>query len=205
MAEPTKNCENERDNRPIDLRNCVLAGVLAWLLPGAGHCYQRRYFKAALFAICIWPIFIAGLFMGSYRDSSDSSTRGQYNFARNVYCSWREGDRRLYFIPQACIGCAALPAMWQARFPKDADGTFMSTAFAPPRIPSEYRTRAHQPDANEIIYRLHSWFDVGVIFTVVAGLLNLFAIFDAIGGPAPSESDEDSDSNEDKDKSKADK
>lgn len=135
--------------------------------------------------------------MGCYSvETPNGPTAKQFHFARTVYCSWRPGDKRLYFIPQACIGCVALPALWQARFACDADGGFGSTALAPPRIPSEYRTRPNQPDANEIARRLHSWLDVSTIYTVVAGLLNLFAFFDAVGGPAPVDKEEENDKKE---------
>ena len=39
---------------PVDLKNPVIAGVLAFLCPGAGHFYQKRFFKAFVFAIGIW-------------------------------------------------------------------------------------------------------------------------------------------------------
>ncbi len=185
----------------IDLKNPLVAGLLAWLFPGAGHWYQKRYFKAILFASCIWPLLIAGLMMGSYScETPNGPTARQYNFARTVYCSWRPGDKRLFFVPQACIGCVALPAMWQARFPSDADGSFGSTAFAPPRVSGEYQTRPNQPDMNEIVRHLHSWLDVSTIFTVIAGLLNLLVFFDAVGGPAPVEQDEKEDDKKEKEK-----
>lgn len=198
MAETTTRRPSPTAPPEPDLRNPALAGLLAWLFPGAGHLYQRRYFKGALFAICIWPIMLAGLFMGSYRAEPTAQTAsGQIHFARTVYCSWRPGDKRLYFVPQACVGAMALPALWQARFPSDADGSFSSTAFAPPRIPSESQTRPNQPDANDIARSLHSWLDVSTIFTVVAGLLNLLVVFDAIGGPAPVEYEEETAKKED--------
>ena len=37
----------------IDLRSPYLAALLAWLCPGAGHLYQRRYGKGVLFLVCI--------------------------------------------------------------------------------------------------------------------------------------------------------
>ncbi len=189
MVEQTKRADDATTQVAVDLRNPFVAGLLAWFFPGAGHWYQRRRFKAILFALCIWPILVAGLVMGTYREETANGGT-QIHFARTVYCSWRPGDRRLYFIPQACVGCVALPAIWRAASPVDADGTFFSTAFAPPRAPFEYKTRPNQPDANEIARRLHSWLDLSTIFTVVAGLLNLLAFFDAVGGPAPAEQEE---------------
>ena len=73
----------------------------------------------------------------------------------------------------------------------------MSTAFAPPRIPGEAATRPNQPSSAEIAANLHSWLDAGTLFTVVAGLLNLLAIFDAAGGPVKTTEDEEDDENQD--------
>ncbi len=174
----------------VDLRNPWAAGVLAWLVPGLGHWYQGRRAKAIIFAAAIWPILLAGLWMGSYWEATPNgdATR-RLLIARNVYCSWRQGDKRLYFVPQAAIGAVAIPACWQARNPAKGDGVG-ATAFAPPRLPSEATTRSNQPSADEIVASLHSWLDVGTIFTVVAGLLNLLAIFDAAGGPVPPSEEE---------------
>ena len=49
----------------VDLRNPYLAALLAWLIPGAGHFYQRRRAKGALFCICILGTFLFGLGLGS--------------------------------------------------------------------------------------------------------------------------------------------
>ncbi|MBQ9875408.1 MAG: hypothetical protein IJM30_13215 [Thermoguttaceae bacterium] len=202
MVSLTKNNESTGSEIVFDLRNPYLAGALAWLFPGAGHWYQRRYFKAAVFALCIWPILIAGLFMGSYSEETPGGR--QFFFARDAYCSFRPGDKRLYFIPQACVGCVALPAIWRARFPVDADGSFWSAAFAPPRLPSESQTRPNQPDLNALLRRLHSWFDLGTLYVAVAGILNLLAFFDAVGGPAPAEEEEEG-KDEKKDKKRKEK
>lgn len=164
------------------LRVPALAGALAWLIPGAGHLYQRRYFKAAVFGLSVWTCMIAGWWMGSYTQKMDDGSTRRH-FARVVYCSWRSGEMRLAFIPQSCVGIMALPALKQARHPQDATESIASTAFAPPLRHGEERTRPNQPTANDLWGTLHSWFEIGTLYTMVAGMLNLLAIFDAIGGP----------------------
>lgn len=195
-TEPTaKKRRAAQEEFDVDLRVPWLAGLLAWLVPGLGHWYQGRRAKAIVYAAAIWPILLAGLWMGSYWEATpngDSARR--LLVARNVYWSWRSGDKRLYFVPQAAVGAVAIPAYLQARDLKDGDGGVLSTAFAPPRLPSESATRPNQPSAAEIAANLHSWLDAGTIFTVVAGLLNLLAIFDAAGGPVkPAEEEEEDD------------
>lgn len=163
------------------LRVPALAGALAWLVPGAGHLYQRRYFKAAVFGLSVWTCMIVGCWMGSYTQTLEDGSARRH-VARDVYCSWRPGDVRLAFVPQACVGLMALPAFKQARHPQDATDSISSTAFAPPQRQGEERTRPNQPTANDLWGTLHSWFEFGTLYTMVAGMLNLLAIFDAIGG-----------------------
>lgn len=54
-------------DRKIDLKNPWAAGLLAWLVPGAGHWYQRRYFKAAIYSVCILGTFLYGMALGEWR------------------------------------------------------------------------------------------------------------------------------------------
>lgn len=52
------------------------------------------------------------------------------------------------------------------------------------------RGGAHEPETDESDYlqkRLHHFWELGTLFTAVAGLLNILAIYDAWGGPAYSE------------------
>ena len=61
----TKEAKSDasRDEIEINLKDPVLAGFWAWLWPGAGHLYQGRYAKGALFMICILGTFFSGLFI----------------------------------------------------------------------------------------------------------------------------------------------
>lgn len=188
----------------LELRNGALAGALEWLVPGAGHWYQGRRFKAIIYGVSVWTLLVAGLAMGSFRAPVPGGDGVEsLQFARSAYCSWRPGDRRLAFIPQACVGVVALPAIFQARFPKDADGSFWSTAFAPPAIATDVAERPNQPTLNEIAGRLHSWFDLSTLYTLTAGLLNLLAIFDAIAGPSLFRDEEKNERNEEQKDKKA--
>ena len=52
------------DGQNVDLRNRALAALLAWLISGAGHFYQRRYAKGSLFFVCILSTWILGFVLG---------------------------------------------------------------------------------------------------------------------------------------------
>ena len=85
----------------IDLRDPLIAGFLAWLIPGAGHFYQRRWAKGFLFMICILATFFSGLFIGK---------------GRVVYASMRSIEPRPglvssdYHLPFLCQVGVGLPA-----------------------------------------------------------------------------------------------
>ena len=156
----------------IDLRNPYLAGFFAWLLPGLGHYYQRRYHKAGLFFLCIVPIFIAGCALGSSPETG---------VARNVYWSWRPADTRYWWLAQAPLGIAALPSWIQAAQVNAGYAPLFGSFMTPPK-----RFRDDQigiaPLLDQIRQQLPHY-ELGTYLTVIAGLMNIMVIFDAVGGP----------------------
>ncbi len=46
---------------------------------------------------------------------------------------------------------------------------------------------AEQPTLDDLHERLHRYFDLGTAYTMIAGLLNVLAIYDACCGPVISE------------------
>lgn len=249
----------------LNLRNPFVAGILAFLVPGLGHLYQRRLFKAGLYAVCILSTFFTGLSIG----------HGQV-----VYFQWSAPESRTFaYLCQFWVGLPALPALAQAKFRSNQvfdegylshsldvecvgtldgvdgpvrgrltvnadaggggrlpvgqfrgtalqggreirlEGTLTNCTFDPQVGPSPRRgvlgyfesgggpqgrfegsfsrpiwdwygaplfdvdsSRANSLDRAHS--ELGSRFELGVVYTMIAGLLNLLAIFDAIYGPA---------------------
>jgi len=60
----------------ISLKRPWLAGLLAFLIPGAGHFYQKRYFKAALYGVCIWGMFLSGMVLSGWQALQSPSDEG---------------------------------------------------------------------------------------------------------------------------------
>lgn len=168
----SSNTSTVSEPEPVSLRNPLIASLLAWLFPGLGHFYQGRYPKAILFFCCIFPIFLYGCYLGSDKE---------YGPARNVYFSWRQDDKRLYFLPQACLGLATIPAIIQSQTCLDGSPWFGKLMAPPKRWPDD--PSGVSPTLDAIISRLNNRFDLGTLFTVVAGLMNLLVIFDAAAGP----------------------
>ncbi len=105
----------------VSLRNPAVAALLAWLVPGAGHLYQRRTAKGLLFLVTILGTFIYGLYLGN---------------GKVVYASWRPSDTRWAYICQAGIGLAAMPALIQALRPGGGPG---GGPMAPPNLEHQAR------------------------------------------------------------------
>jgi hypothetical protein len=174
----------------VNLRDPLLAAVLAWLVPGAGHWYQRRRSKAVLFFVCITSTFVYGLWIGD---------------GRVVYADWgpTPEQKRLPFLCQAGVGAAALPALYQAKRFSDVrqydaantraargEASFWDEFMVPPRLVDRDRDPNYvgKPgvgdELDELNKTLNRRFELGTVYTMVAGLLNVLVIFDAFGGPA---------------------
>ncbi|HEV2970834.1 MAG TPA: DUF6677 family protein [Pirellulales bacterium] len=210
------------ESQTINLRDPYLAAFLAWLIPGAGHFYQRRWGKGGLFMVCILGTFFAGLVMGH---------------GRVVYASWRQNDQRFYYAGQVCVGLPAMPALVQSlRMGSDPPKAPLWDGFmAPPLLSgepagqpvpgnwaasqvaagvfeaSDFPNLDLQNPAPVVNYmqsagrsspkasggsprdpynQLSDWnlkmgafFELGSVYTLIAGLLNVLAIYDAWGGP----------------------
>ena len=93
----------------LNLKNRNVAAVLAFLIPGAGHWYQGRCFKAAIYSVCILSTFFWGQAMAEWK---------------GVYFRWqdfegnnrfRTRDRTIGYLSQVLVGLPSLPAFiqWQ--------------------------------------------------------------------------------------------
>lgn len=160
----------------IDLRDPALAGFLAWLWPGLGHFYQRRHAKGMLFMVCILGTYFFGLTLGE---------------GKVVYANWNQEEHRWQYALQLGVGLPAAPAIVQAIAAKRPEGPIGGYFMAPPK-PSPRGGNLQDPEqiANtlpEWHKRLNVRFELGTLYTMVAGLLNILAIYDALAGPALSE------------------
>lgn len=185
------------DGAAIDLKQPMVAMLLAWLLPGAGHLYQGRRFKGVLFLVVILSVYLTGFVLGG---------------GRVVYWSWKPGEQRWAMACQAGIGIAALPAAAQSMLLNGSGKAAMAGGFmAPPvglnqpvdegyargmiaRMPSlseddfrrQPRMRVWEFLRDELSIWHHDlgrWFEIGTLYTMIAGMLNMLVIYDAGFGP----------------------
>jgi hypothetical protein len=170
----------------VELRDPRLAAFLAWLVPGAGHFYQGRTGKAILFMVCILGTWLFGMYLGA---------------GRVVYVAWRPDDIRWAYFCQVGIGLPAVPALLQfvhSRRNPHAEPLW-GGIMAPP-LPPGRRAHNDMGDLHDWQKDLHHYFELGTVFTMIAGLLNVLAIYDAWGGPLliiADDKEEDEDAKED--------
>lgn len=154
----------------MDLRDRWKAAFLAWLVPGLGHWYQGRRGKAILYAICILTLFFVGLALGDFK---------------NTFWRWTsptaDSERfRFIYICQFFVGLPALPGLIQATLQH----------FHMPYILWGYLAEPSTAALNAVHPKFGRLAEVGWVYTVIAGLLNILAIFDALEGPAHAEDDD---------------
>ncbi len=159
----------------IELKEPWLAALLAWMLPGMGHMYQGRTGKGLLFFICVMGTFLFGLTIGKGKVVYASSP-GEEPWRWQYYC-------------QLGVGVPALPALVQRGRadmpPLPVLGTFMQPpSRAPKTLKDDSNNLTTQP--NELAawtVEMHPFYELGTVFTVIAGLLNILVICDAYAGP----------------------
>ncbi len=147
----------------VNLKNPHLAAFLAWLVPGLGHLYQGRRGKAILYFLCIYGLFVTGLVMG----------QGKIVYWRWVNPLQDSENFRIWYPAQFWVGLIALPALIQATLVRYGLDPILGGYLAEP--PLNVINALHK-DAGRFV-------DIGVVYTSIAGLLNVLAIYDAYEGP----------------------
>lgn len=161
-----------RPTAEVPLKNPRLAAFLAWLVPGLGHIYQGRIGKGILYAVCILGLYVTGMIIGD---------------GRVVYWRWLNPLRdpenfRFSYVGQFFVGLPALPALIQE--------TLIYYGI-PPLFGDIMALTPHQQEAiNRLQPQIGRLLEVGWIYTLLAGLLNVLAIYDAYDGPAYADDEE---------------
>lgn len=177
MATNSPSTSTAQPELVVQLKDPPLAAFLAWLVPGLGHIYQGRVGKGLLFFVCIVGTFVYGLYIGGGRVVFTSSP--------SVFTRWQ------YFC-QVGVGLPALPAVVQRyRFDHGKPPLpLLGDVMYPPDMSRPYESSDDAGNTVTSPNQLAQWhhdladrFEMGTVFTVIAGLLNVLAIYDAWGGP----------------------
>ncbi|AWM41913.1 hypothetical protein GobsT_69610 [Gemmata obscuriglobus] len=156
----------------------VLAGGLSYLVPGLGQIYQGRVGKGLLFFGGLYLLFFYGMWMGNWRNVwlPDTEDLPDVQFlGTSMPGPAKAISHRWQFLGQVWIGAAAWPGVYQyAVFDKTKDVGPVFGKFQ--RMPDERELNDLQRNGNK------RW-DLGWVYTVIAGVLNLLVIYDAFAGP----------------------
>lgn len=189
------------DGSAIDLRNPALAAALSWLIPGLGQLYQGRSFKGVIFLVTLLGTFLAGMWIGGGNVVYASWRPGEKRWA--FLCQAGIGGAAVPALIQssAVTGNAGQPlANLPWLVPPLVRGQVVSEAFAQrlaaadPDIAAEdfrrqgegrmrYEPRHGAGQLSLWHRRLGRFFDIGTLYTMLAGLLNLLVVYDALMGP----------------------
>ncbi len=154
-----------------------VAGLLSYLIPGLGQIIQGRIAKGLVFFVSLYALFFYGWGLGQWRNVylPDSNDRG--NLGGNVVTHlFNDLYNRPHFAGQFFIGMAAWPAVWQYHYYdnlKDEGPVFGRMMRAP-----------EAKEINRLQQEENKTWDLGWVYTVIAGVLNILVIYDAIAGPA---------------------
>ena len=169
QADETEATDERHAPVPVNLKSPWIAAIYAWLWPGAGHIYQGRYAKGILFMVCVLSTYFFGFALGE---------------GRVVYAALKPDIRYAYFA-QVGVGIPALPAMVQThRFRNGKGPLFGIDRMTPPSTQNGADTLATWHD------ELKGFFEIASLYTMIAGLLNMLAIYDAFAGPVFPQPDE---------------
>lgn len=178
MPDATPPANVALPQRPLD----PLAAVLSYLVPGLGQIWQGRYGKGVLFLVCLLGLFFFGMYQGGWRNvyiDVAEQQAGKKPASVNVVDSLVAKAR---FFGQFWIGVAAWPAVIQyATTPADAN---VNVAGEGHPVFGTFQRRPTETEMNDQLRNSDKTPDLGWTYTVIAGVLNILVIYDALAGAA---------------------
>ena len=162
---------NAPTTEPSPQEPSFLAALLSYLIPGLGQIYQGRYGKGLLFMVSLLGMFYLGQALGQWQNVYlPRPPQGPVSIPSALMMRW-------HYAGQFWIGASAWPALWQF--------------FDKPVPPKEtdpfwhfYQKAPDERDLNAFLINSDKTPDLGWIYTVIAGMLNILVIYDAYAGPA---------------------
>jgi len=177
---PSPESGHEADDAPPlpPVKLDWLAALFSYLIPGLGQVYQGRVGKGLLFFLGLYLLFFYGMWMGQWRnvwvpDSAELPPVGLFGQGLDGFpkAVWH----RPQFLGQFWIGAAAWPAVFQyVKYDATKQEGPVFGKFQ--RAPTEEQLNDLQRNSSK------RW-DLGWVYTVIAGVLNLLVIYDALAGP----------------------
>jgi hypothetical protein len=174
----------------------LLAGLLSYLIPGLGQVMQGRIGKGLLFFLCLYSLFFYGMWLGKMKNTwlpdskqlpeAEVPLLGKLNgISLALY-------HRPQFFAQFWMGAAVWPAVVQYSFtewPAPHKQNDPEERTKPMPVLGHYMQSPTETELNTLQRSEDKSWDLGWVYTVIAGVLNLLVILDAIAGPVVREDD----------------
>jgi hypothetical protein len=174
----------------LPVRHDWRAAFLSYLVPGLGQIVQGRVAKGLLFLACLYALFYYGQTLGGWRnvylpDGKALKQEHQRDLDDGLVGRLAQAPPgnvgvSLYFRPQFAgqfwIGAAAWPALvqWWNYNPAAPQGPIFGN----------YQRALEEDEINQMQRDGDKHWDLGWVYTVIAGALNVLVIYDALAGPA---------------------
>lgn len=172
---------------PTPVRMDFAAGLLSYLVPGLGQLVQGRISKGLLFLFGVYGLFFYGWFLGQWQNVyfGDTVTRDQQRWSMphvviNLY-------NRPQFAGQFWIGMAAWPAAyhyWSDPPTESMDHRMLVKNLGEQSVLKRVQVAVPEETLNTLQREGDKRWDLGWVYTVIAGVLNILVIYDALAGPA---------------------
>lgn len=157
-----------------------LHGLLSYLVPGLGQVCQGRIAKGLLFCVALYGLFFYGMYLGQWQNvyvdyTETREVRQRTSMIENLL-------QKARFAGQFWIGIAAWPALAQY-FSIDANQRPRPEEDRHPWL-GRFQRKPSEEEINTQLRNADKHPDLGWIYTVIAGVLNILVIYDAFAGPA---------------------
>jgi hypothetical protein len=157
------------------------AAVLSYLVPGLGQIVQGRIGKGLLFLFSIYSLFFYGMFLGQWSNvflADTAANAPAWNLPRwlnNLY-------NRPHYAGQFWVGIVAWPAIWHYYHQPPNQQRGQPADFK--EFLAKFEAAPNESELNDLQRDGDKHWDLGWVYTVIAGVLNVLVIYDALAGPA---------------------
>jgi len=175
-----------------------LAAILSYAVPGMGQVYQGRTAKGILYFTCLYSLFFYGMILGHWKNVwlPDCKKLPDVKVLNTTLPGLaKDLNYRKEFGGQFFIGVAAWPAVLQyLGTPPLPDPSNEQEKRvwkpAPNALIGAYMQTPNELELNDLQRDGDKRWDLGWIYTVIAGVLNVLVIYDALAGPLVKDEDE---------------
>jgi hypothetical protein len=175
------------DSRPKRIFS-PLAALLSYLVPGLGQIFQGRLTKGLFFMVSLYAMFFGGMCLGEGKNVYIPDTFKENPLSKNFPPIVSDLYNRPQFLGQFWIGVAAWPAILQYNqvpLPfAQANPFWQRFQQTPPERPEDKPPGYEGKSLKELQTDGDKSWDLGWVYTVIAGVLNVLVMYDAFAGPA---------------------